>query len=214
MSCATEMSIASYVLGTLDPRDQAEVADHLTRCASCRAQLEQLADLPGLLAHVPPDVAATGLPRPQQGLLDRVLAAAAAEVAQRRRRRRVLTVAAAAALVVGGGVAVSVSQDDVASVRSTTVTGAQGPVHARVQLQPAAQGTELTLELSGVAPEQECRLVAVAADGTRDIAASWRASYTGEATIRGHTAVDAARINRLVIETVDRHILVEMDVPR
>lgn len=214
MSCALETSVAAYALGTLDAGDRAEVADHLPGCPSCRAALQRVAGLPGLLARVPSEAAASGLPRPEQRLLDRVLVAASHETAQRRRRRRVLAVAAAAALVLGGAGALAVAQRDVPWDRSTTLAGAQGAVQARVELQPSAAGTELTLELSGVAPGQECRLVAVGADGTRDVAATWQASYTGQATIRGHTAVEASLIDRFVVETLDRQTLVVLPVRR
>lgn len=207
------MSIAAYALGTLDDDERTSVAEHLTGCAACRARREEVGGLAGLLATVPREVARAGLPAPEPRILDRVLAAASTEAARRRRRRRLLVAAAAVVvLLVGAGLA-QLTGGMAREPAGLTVAGAQGPVQAQVHLQPAGEGTDLALELSGVASAQTCRLVVVSPDGGRDVAATWEASYSGTATIRGHTAVDAGQIDRLVVETLERRTLVEIPVP-
>jgi len=63
---------APYVLGMLSADERAAFEQHLSGCAECAARVAEIADLPGLLATVPPDeiddeVPATLLP----GLLRR-----------------------------------------------------------------------------------------------------------------------------------------------
>lgn len=214
MTCEVEMAVAAYVLGTLDDSEHAAVAAHLPACPACSTRRAELAALPGLLATVPPHIAGAGLPAPEQHLLDRVLTAAWAEEAQRRRRRRVLAVAAAVALLLGAVGVAQLRTGEGNPRAGVTVAGTQGPVQARVHLQPVAEGTDLAMELSGVASGQLCQLVVVGTDGSRQVAASWEASYSGTATIRGHTSVGVSRMARIVIETTDqRRSLVEMPVP-
>ena len=46
--------VAGYLLGTLTDREAAAFADHLTGCAACRAELEELRWLAGVLDELPP----------------------------------------------------------------------------------------------------------------------------------------------------------------
>src|SRR6516162_2364294 len=105
------LDLAGYLLGGLDPTEERAFADHLAGCEACQAELQELSDLPGLLADVPP---AEPLP---PGLEARTFAAvegAAAETGQagvvpitqakkaRRRPPMRLLAAVAAAIVVLG----------------------------------------------------------------------------------------------------------------
>ena len=94
--------IGAYVLGGLEPAEEAAVREHLTTCSACAAEHASLAGLPRLLALAAP-MAAAGPPAP--ALEERVLDAVAGERPRRApRRRRVLRsrvlVPAAAALAV------------------------------------------------------------------------------------------------------------------
>jgi anti-sigma-K factor RskA len=209
--CPVHPLIASYALGILDPSDRRLVAAHLPECAACRAALGEVAPLPGLLARVSAEDAAAGPPVPSAAILARLVDAALAERSARRRRLVSLAAAASIALAAGAGVAV---------VRATggeppgyTVAAAQGTVHASVRLTAISGGTALRLTLSGVAPEQTCRLVAIAPDGHREVAASWTASYSGTAHIRGSAALPPTRITSLVVETFDDQTLVTLPAP-
>ena len=42
----------AYVLGALDPAERAEFEAHLRTCAACRAEVAEIAPLPGLLGLV------------------------------------------------------------------------------------------------------------------------------------------------------------------
>lgn len=199
MTCAYEELIASYVLGALEPAERDQVRAHIPLCAECRAALAEIAPLPALLHRISPDDAATGPPMPGEAMLGRLLAVAAET--RKTRRRRVLAAAAAAVVLATGGttIALTLNTDDNPTGR-LTLTAVDG-IRATLDLRPAGSGTEFGLELSGVASEEHCRLVAVADDGRREVAASWTATYEGTATINGSAPLPPDEISRLVVET-------------
>jgi len=92
-----------YVLGAIEPEQRAVVGRHLAACPRCRAELAELAELPGLLRRVPADDLI-------QMLLDDVvfhvpdppLGAMLGRMSRVRRRRRYLTAAAVSAAGVAG----------------------------------------------------------------------------------------------------------------
>src|SRR5215204_2981775 len=49
---------AAYVLGALSPAERREFEEHLASCPSCKAEVSELAAIPGLLAQLSPDDAA------------------------------------------------------------------------------------------------------------------------------------------------------------
>lgn len=207
MSCPHETAVAAYVLGTLDPPERDALTPHLAACAGCRSALEQVAGLPGLLARVPADVAAAGLPQPSPQLVDRVLAVSRTEVV-RRRRRRLAALAVAASLVVAVAGAVLVQRGVDPGPR--TVTATQGAVHASVRLAPASGGSDLALELTGVPAGLECRLVALSRTGAREVTATWQVAYTGQVVLSSHTRFAPEQVRGLVVETVDGRTLVTL----
>jgi hypothetical protein len=90
MPTPDHIDVGAYVLGILDPPEQAAFAEHFANCARCRAEYRELADLPRLLDQIKPDVE----PAPSIQALDGALAEIAAS---RKGRRRNLWLAAAAA---------------------------------------------------------------------------------------------------------------------
>lgn len=207
-SCPAKISVAAYALGTLDAAERREMAVHLESCPACQAALESVAGLPGLLARVPAEEAAAGPAAPDEAMFGRLLAAAVAE--RRGRRRRWLAAAAVAAVVAAGGVGAGLTL--AGGPAATELTAASGPVHAQVWLQPSAAGTALRLQLTGVPVDERCRLVAVAADGHRQVAASWEVNYSGSVTVSVSTAIPRAKLAKLVVETFDHHTLVTVPV--
>ena len=101
-----------YVLGAISPADRLRVGRHLETCKRCRAEVAGLADLPGLLARLPPGtiarLAAVGNAEPHDPAPAAVHVEALARQMTRQRRRRlmlitgVLTAAAAAAAAAAG----------------------------------------------------------------------------------------------------------------
>ena len=77
---------------------------------------------------------------------------------------------------------------------------------------PDDTGSALALRLTGVAPEEHCRLVAVNARGQRDVAATWEATYEGQAAVVGHTSFRPDQITRLLIVTEAGRTLVQVPI--
>jgi hypothetical protein len=93
-----------------------------------------------------------------------------------------------------------------------TATDATTKVSATVALTPAPAGTALVLSLRGVAPGEHCELVAVGRDGRRETAATWVATYSGEAHVTGTTGLTVDRIDRLEVTTPEGATLVRLPV--
>lgn len=51
--CRTRFLLGAYVLGGLSEREQAAIEAHVTYCAGCRAECDDLAFVPGLLDLLP-----------------------------------------------------------------------------------------------------------------------------------------------------------------
>jgi hypothetical protein len=98
-----EFDDAAYLLGALDDPQRKAFELHLRRCAICREQVAELAELPAVLGRA--DVSAWEPELPPDTLLPRLLRQVAASRRRRAWRAGVLGVAAAclvAALAIGG----------------------------------------------------------------------------------------------------------------
>jgi hypothetical protein len=70
--------LGGYVLGTLSPAEMEQAQAHLAECAECRAEHDQLAGLPALLATVTAaEAAGQAVPAAGEDLVDRLVARAA-----------------------------------------------------------------------------------------------------------------------------------------
>lgn len=204
MTCDEALESAAVALLTGDRLD-AETTTHLDSCTSCRQELARLAPLPGLLATL--DLADLRLlENAEPGgpvLLDRLLAAAARD--RRRRRTGILAVAAAVVvlLVVPLGVWASANLGRstpkptvavaVAQI-SWTATDVSTGVTGKAQVWKSAWGSDLAVSISGVPSGTNCTIIVRTKDGKSETAASWRASYTGTAQVRGNVAAAVSSI--------------------
>ena len=98
------LSLGAYVLGSLEPADRSIVEHHLADCPSCRAEVSQLAVLPGLLGRLTVEQVAAEPPTAPPAGLERLLSAAA-DHRRRTRRLRLWSAAAILLLFVGIGTA-------------------------------------------------------------------------------------------------------------
>jgi hypothetical protein len=206
-------ALGAYVLGALEPEERRQFDEHLLRCASCSAELAEFRALPGLLDRVRPEDLQPVPVAPSPGLFDRVSAAAALDgrgqrhpQAHRPGRRRLLVAAAVVAVLgAGGGItwwAVSGGEQ--------TWSASEGSVHMNVTVTARAGGTALDVSVAGLPPHQTCRLVVVDGDGARHQAGEWDATYAGEASFRGWTAVDQKALADLVLLGSDGEELVRV----
>lgn len=224
MTCPRTVALGAYVLGALDREERCELEAHLDTCETCRAELERLAPLPGLLSRVSaeeaerfatPEVAADEEPAPPPAaVLDRVLAAVARR-RRRARRLRAVAVAAALALVafaaVGGELLRDGGVEQPAPLTASALDARTG-VRGSAELSARPWGTRVDLRLAGVRPGERCRLVARAVGGRAEVAATWRAGYLGTAEVPGAVAIRPQRLASLDVVTDDDRVLVRMPV--
>jgi len=190
----TASALGAYVLGALEPAERARVEQHVRRCPACAAELAELRGLPALLDQVGPDDLRTAAVTPSPGMFDRLSAAAAPPA--RVRSRTWALVAAAVLIVLGAGVGVAVWAT---GSGEQTVTATAGAVRATVTASSVDDGSVLVVTVAGMRPGEECRMVAIDADGDRHAAGSWPASPAGDGTWRGWADVDRADLAEVVL---------------
>lgn len=187
--------LGAYVLGLVDDDERAAIEAHLDTCPACRAEVAELSGLSDVLATAPPDAvladlaaleaadAPTGFPATDDLLLQRTLREMRRETG-RSRRLRLVTAAAAVVAVAGlAGVGGAVLGSDEGGgqppvaveqgTRTLTATDAGTGVELTARIIPATAWTRLNVSVKGVEPGTLCQIVAVAADGRRDVAGSW-----------------------------------------
>ena len=208
------MSLGAYVLGALDPRERADMDAHLSGCEACREELAGLAAMPGLLGRVRLEDVVDAPPSPSHAKLDRLLGRVRA--ARRRRRRRLVVAGATAAVLAAAITGALLTQIDggrpADQVTAVTAANPRTGVTARLELRPVAWGTEIRVRMRGVPPGTRCRMVAVARDGTREVAGHWRASYEGAADVRAATAISRDQLRAISVVTAAGRPLVRAPV--
>jgi hypothetical protein len=185
------VELGALALGLLDPDRTRAVEEHLATCATCRRELEDLTAVTHLLGEVPPEALLDGPPDGDL-VLRRTLRQIRAEAAAERRRRFTSGVAAAVAavaLLAGGGVALGRATAPEPVVVATaapreggmTLRGDGVPgVSMAALITPAAGWVRLSATVKGIPAGERCRVLVVARDGHRELAASWLASKRGE----------------------------------
>jgi hypothetical protein len=153
------MAAGAYVLGALPPAQRLEFQQHLSTCPTCRAEVADLAGLPGLLGRLDEQAAAEldTEPAPPRSLLPEALTRLTR--ARRRQRWHQALVAAAVVLVALAGVGAAVWRSDGASGVHAPVAAVspeavnlspmqpanEGPVRAEIALVPEGTGTRVEM---------------------------------------------------------------------
>lgn len=223
-----QLSLGSLLVGSLADEESAELRAHLVECDDCRAAYDEIAGLLGLLATVSAAEAESGPPHADSAMLNRLMESVRVDRRRQRIRRIGLGVAAAAvAAVLAGGAVVVVDRGDSTGVAGpgSTITATASPgedtvsaadastgVSADIALRQVAWGTVATLDLRGVEAGYSCSLVAVAADGTREVSASWTVPTNGDPaegsiTITGATGLPRSMIKQFEIVKADGTML-------
>lgn len=222
--CAdARICLGAYVLGALDPAERGRVDAHLAECVSCRDELASFAALPGLLSRASIADVELAPTAPPPELLQRLLTAVATERRHGRRVRWLSAVAAGAVVVAAGtvaGVALTSTHDATPAAAATfTGTNAQHNLSASVTEWPKNWGAALEVRVTGVVGgstsgpyADKCQLLAVAADGTKDVAGSWAATSSGKITAQGATSMTPAQIAWFEIVRSDGEMLVKIPV--
>jgi hypothetical protein len=191
VACAQlRLELGAYLLGAIEPGQRAVVDHHLVTCPACRTELSDLAGLPSLLRRVPADVvlrlltqqAVPAVPVPLPALARRMTAV----------RRRGQMIAAAAALATGVAAVAGVQGLHAAENRpapaavvagAVTVQATNPVTGARAAVRYAARpwGTELEVNLTGVAPGTRCQLLVAGPAGQLVVAGGWYVTASGPA---------------------------------
>jgi len=233
-----QLSLGSYLTGALGPIARAEIDNHLQHCDTCRAELVELAALPGLLGRLAPGQLGADLPNssllgqhpidpdprdtvsvtPPDGMLDGLLARARnIEKASRRRLRRLR--AAAAAL----GVAAVVMSSVAVAPALTSAPGTSYQLRAevpsthlagQVTLIPKPWGTELALSLRGLPIRKDCMAVVAGTTGKRSIIGNWSVTSNHIARVDVASDMSSAQLASLTVETIAGAPLLEVTLPQ
>jgi predicted anti-sigma-YlaC factor YlaD len=182
--CAqVRQELGVYLLGAIEPAQRALVERHLAACPRCRAELAGLAGLPSLLRRVPagealqlaPDVAAALTPSPS-------LTALARRVSRVRRRNWCLTAVAAA--IAGFAAATGLHALYPAATRAPAAAAPRWAVTAdgtnqgtgawaAVRYTSLPWGTEMEVQVTGIAAGTRCQLVVAGPRGQDVTAGGW-----------------------------------------
>jgi hypothetical protein len=230
------LSLGSYLTGSLGPATRLEVGDHLKHCETCRAELVELAALPGLLGRLgtrqlgsqlgpsafgaassASSLTGTMPDSPSEGLLGELLARARRiedRSRQRLRRLRAAAIVAAAAAIVVAALALAPAV--------TSPPGTSYRLHAEipssslagnVTLVPKPWGTELALSLQGLPPRVACEAVVTGTHGQRAAIGNWSATQDHAARVEIASDMSPSQLASLAIETVAGSPLLGVALP-
>jgi len=228
MTCQTTVFLGVYVLGAANASERQLVETHLPDCAECRAELERMAPLPGLLARLPAGlVAANGTAVETAGAhvdgpaaAPPVTGAHSGPFASRRAGARIrsvrprwalaLTAAAAAAGLVLGLVLAPSAPGRPATVRPAIVLSGASPlthVHVTAALTATSWGTSIQLRASGIPENVLCRLIVHSHSGATEVAGVWDAWSTGPVAIPASAGLRPSDIADLQVRTATRTLV-------
>ena len=203
MTCPYRIDIAAYLLNALEPDECEHMRTHVPTCPECRPEYDDLHGVTVLLSTLDPaDIGTLAEPS--------VARENPAEPHRRRRNRHRLLAIVVAVVLLSAGLVVAGTQPPAGQAVTVSATDPQTHVHASVTLASRDWGTQIGLQLSGVAFAQHCSLVVSAADGRQETAATWVANYQGTADVAGATAIPTGQIRRLDIVTLSGHELVSV----
>lgn len=228
MICPMTVRLGVYALGAADAAECALVESHLDTCDVCRAELDRLEPLPGLLARVPVDLIwddplpqgrpaqVPATPASRAGNTQAGKARAGKPRAAASRWRRAACVAAAAAVALAGAAGGlwlarpgSGHPSANPSPAAITLSGANPVTHVRVTMTLTATswGTRIQLQASGLPLNQTCRLIVRSRNGATEVTGAWDAWRTGPVSIPASAAWLPADIASLRVATASRNLV-------
>jgi len=214
------VELSALALGLLPPEQAAAARQHVTGCAMCRREFEELKEMTGVLGELPPEAFLDGPPDGDL-VLQRTLRQIRAENGAHRRRRLLGLVAAAAvvvAAVAGGGVAIGRASVPLvpppgSAVGALVLTGTgAGGTALRATLGPAGSWVRLTASVTGIPAGERCRILVVARDGSKETAGSWVVSATPGGSVEGSAAVALPDVAAVVVQNEAGHEFVRAAV--
>jgi predicted anti-sigma-YlaC factor YlaD len=213
----------AYVLGALSAAERVRYEAHLPTCPTCRAAVQEMAGLPGLLARVPVEQVIEP-PQPPQTLWPRLVAEAAKDRRRTRWRTAFVGLAAAAcvaALVIAGWVVVhnpptsKAPSVPLAQSLPFTPVNSESGVTASASLQQVTWGTRIVMKCYSDSPayagDKPFTLFVILRDGrTLPATASWKPIPNKQLRIEGDVWVQKAQIAALEVRAQDGHPLLRL----
>lgn len=186
---------------------------HLQTCPDCAAEQASLRQVSSLMAQVPASAAgATDLPLANDQHLQRILAAVSAQRGQRRRRTIVRGLVAAAVLFV---VAIGIGVGAVALAphgHEITASASAAGLWALADIEPAGDGSQLTISAKGLPEDTECVLSVHTRDGRTEPVLTWWAEYDDTAHVVTTSKAEPDAISAVTLSTSDGVTLLEIPV--
>lgn len=215
MSDPFEFDDAAYVLGALAPAERATFEGHLVGCAACRARVDEVSGVPGLLVGLDETDLVADDPVPD--VLPLLLARARRD--RRRQRGLVATlVAVAAACLAALLVVVLVHRaaptgDPTAAAKPFTVL-VPDAVEASAVLQPEPWGTAIDIRCryasAGTTRAFVYLMVAYDRSGHSEALGSWELPPGRNISFSAGSAWPPHAISRIDITTADGHPLLRL----
>ena len=215
--------LGAYLLGGLDPEEARTFEEHLTGCAACRRELEELESLPALLDAVPASDAvaltATGtagalapLEPGREALPQKILVDLSARRKKSRRRWAGLVGAVAAACLALGFLAGPLLNQPPKPDASYSVQAETG-LQLTVGMVKKAWGTELEVEGKSMPLEGTLYLWVKGRDGAEERTCGWTATPSGRIKITGATPVQLGGIAGVELRDEDEKTVASISVP-
>ncbi|MEJ2864228.1 zf-HC2 domain-containing protein [Actinomycetospora flava] len=207
---ALREQLGAHALGQLGDDERAAVDAHLAGCASCRAELAEIAPLAGPLARVDPDAAPS--PSVPPGDFAAVLGRLREEDApvtplptHRRRRVPLLGAAAAAAVIglAGVGVGVAASTAGEPPVEPAAVQALDPGIRADAGTIDHTWGVEVVLTASGFAEGQRYEVTVLDRAGRPVPAGAFRGTGAAEMVCRLNSSVLREQAGGFVVTDAD-----------
>jgi hypothetical protein len=229
-------ALAAYVLGALDADEVRAVDAHVSGCAECRTELQELTEMETALGEVPPEAFLDGPPEGGDLLLQRTLRQVRKERAREDRPRRLLLAAGVAILLaaaVGGGTLIgrasapsappaargsaapTASATAGAGARTFAASNPATGASMTVGLTSAPGWIRLHVKAEGIKAGLKCRLLVVDKRGGTTEAGSWLVSPQGErqgTMLDGSALVAPADVASVEVVTYDGQKLVSVPV--
>ncbi len=205
MTCHQTTSLGAYVLGSLEESERGTIDAHLLDCPSCAAELAEIERLSPLLDRLTIDDIVASEVTPRADLFDRVAAAARRDLRRQHQRRLLLTSVAAAVIAIAVAAVFGLSglanhsPASVATGQPVAYAASSGNIHMSVTITGHSSGTDLDVTVAGLPLEEHCQLIAVSRNGSRDIAGSWVATYSGTAQVTGSTTISRSQLAGFVL---------------